>query len=88
MRNITDQQISAISGGWNYTVPENPDEEPFRAGLANHGGYVNYALKEYTGIDITGDNPEYNKWLGVAVFIPPMALMTVAMIKIQNAVLA
>ena len=88
MKNLTVKQLSAISGGWNYTPPENPDKEPLRAGLANQGGYVNYALKEYVGIDITGDNPEHNKLLGIAAFIPPMALMTAAIIKIQNAILA
>ena len=85
MRSITDQQISAISGGWNYTPPENPDKEPFRAGVAIWGGNANYAIKQSVGIDITGDDPVYNKFLGTAVWISVITLAVVGIIRINPA---
>jgi hypothetical protein len=78
MKNVTSQQFCVISGGWNYTVPQS-DMVPEKAAFAYFGGHANYALSQSVGIDITGDKPEYNMWLGV--FIPPMGLMILA---VQN----
>lgn len=65
MRVIATKELQHISGG--YTPPFNPDSEPFRAGIANWGGYANYYLNDTLGVDITGDNVFYNKMLGTGL---------------------
>lgn len=69
MKLLTNSELHCISGGeWNYTPPYNPDPVSYRAGIANSGGYTNHLLKEYVGLDITGDDLTYNKLLGITIF--------------------